>query len=55
MVIGINIAVMISIMIIGKRSKQLGWKHLLALCFLTILQTLVVAYSMFHMEKPPLF
>jgi hypothetical protein len=55
MVLGINVAVMIFIIIIGKRIKQFGWKHLLVLCSLALLQTLVAAYSMFHMEKPPLF
>jgi hypothetical protein len=55
MVLGINVAVMIFIMILGKRSKQLGWKHMLVLCSLVLLQTLVAAYSMYHMEKPPLF
>jgi|WetSurMetagenome_2_1015567.scaffolds.fasta_scaffold15306_2 hypothetical protein len=55
MVIGINVTVMIIMVILGKRSKELGWKQLLLLSFLAILQTLVAAYAMFHMQKPPLF
>jgi MFS-type transporter involved in bile tolerance (Atg22 family) len=55
MLIMTNIGVLLLAMIVGKRSERLGWKQYLAVGFLTLVQTAVAAYYMFHMEKPPLF
>ena len=55
MVLVANVAMLVVATLIGKRSGTLGWKQFVAIGFMTLLQTIVAGYYMYHLEKPPLF
>lgn len=49
----VMVIVMISAMLMGKRSKELGLRQYFLLALLTLLQVGIVLYQVYTMQRPP--
>jgi hypothetical protein len=55
MPLGAAIFLMILVIAIGKRSKELGYRQYLVIILITLAQVGILVFFMYTIEKPPLF
>lgn len=50
-----NVVCMLSMILLGKRAKTMGFKQYSVIALITAVQVVVAVYSMYTMQEPPMF